>query len=114
MTTIPPAVQRFVADQIPTVERLEILLLLAQSSRHWTVAEIEQKLRTTTDSIRRNLTALAAEGLVEKPPENPAAYRYCADHDADETVGKLAALYKIRRVTVIEMIYARKERVATR
>ncbi len=114
MTSIPSAVQRFIAEQITTVERLEILLLLAERARAWTLAELEQRFRTTTDSIRRNLSALASEGLVEKLTEPVSAYRYCAEEDADEVVKKLAALYRNRRVTVIEMIYARRERASTR
>ena len=107
VTTIPSLVRRFVSDHVPSVERLEILLLLCQSRvKAWSVEEIEEQLRTTPESIRNHLAALAEQGLARAVSQPGTGYVYSAEGDDDEALKKLLSTYRTRRVTTIELIYS--------
>ena len=121
MSPLPPisgSVRRFVADHIPSIERLEILLLLAEAkTRSWSLPQIEERIRSTADSVRRNVSSLVEQQLIVPTRNSPAAFRYAAEPAVDELVKKLANAYRTYRVTTIELIYSQQrttERTATR
>jgi hypothetical protein len=105
---IPDEVRRLIVSHIPSVERLEILLLLFDGRKHaWTVQEIEEQIRSTPDSIRKSLGALVAAELAAPDAKVPAAVRYRGtSEELDAAVTELALVYRTRRVAVIELIYA--------
>jgi hypothetical protein len=107
-TEIPDPVRRFILDHIPSIERLEVLLLLFEArSRGWTVEEIEERIRSNAESIRANVSALTHGQLVTVDEAMPSLFRYRSSRQ-DETVSTLATLYRIRRVAVIELIYTER------
>lgn len=93
---------------IPSVERLEILLLLFDGRKHaWTIEELEEQIRSTAESVRQNVNALIASNLVARDAADAAKVRYTPGSEAqDAAVTELALVYRTRRVAVIELIYA--------
>ena len=73
---IPEGVKRFVREQIQTVPKLEVLLLLhREQSRSFTVAEVANELGFENDTAREQLFALEAIGLIEAKFER-SKFRY--------------------------------------
>jgi hypothetical protein len=108
---IDPELVRFINSYLPTVEHLEILLLLNGSSEHcWTVRALNDLLRSSETSIRACLEELSDHGLLEKAsgPEGAEAYQFRVNPEADGLVNRLRSAYKERRVRVIETIYSPK------
>lgn len=107
---LPQRVSRFIADHIPSVERLEILLLLFENrSRRWLLNELEEHIRSSRESVAQNVTALTAARLVTVESGARDTYQYdTGAADADAIVTELAASYRTRRVAVIEQIYAER------
>lgn len=108
---LPDTVRRFVHDLVPSIERLEILLLLRESAaRTWSLEEIEERIRSTPESIRANVSALVGHRLAVTTgnPGGPARFRYAADGALDEAVGAVEAAYRTRRVAVVELIYGER------
>lgn len=111
---IPDDVRRLIVDHIPSVERLEILLLLFDGRKHsWRLREIEDQIRSAPESIQQNVAALIASHLVATDSVPGGTVRYtAADEALDAAVTELALVYRTRRVAVIELIYADRRNTA--
>lgn len=108
---LPDIVHRFIHDVVPSIERLEVLLLLHDArDRKWTLEEIEERIRSTPESIRANVSALVGYRLAlpTTDPVGPVRFRYAADGEADEAVVAVATAYRTHRVTVVELIYGER------
>lgn len=105
---IPDEVRRFIFAHIPSVERLEILLLLFDGRKHaWTPQAVEEQIRSTTDSIAKNIDYLVGAKLAAWDANTANAVRYnVASEPLDAAVTELGLVYRTRRVAVIELIYA--------
>jgi DNA-binding IclR family transcriptional regulator len=102
---ISEPVRKLIAEQIDSVEQLEVLILLREHrSRPWTVDGINERIRSSPNSVRERLEALVQRGLVA---QQDAGYRYAAAGELDATVSELARAYAERRFTVIELIFAK-------
>lgn len=104
---ISESVKRFVREQIQTVPKLEVLLLLhREQSRPFTLAEIANELGFDNDTACEQLTALEAIGLVETSFDN-TKYRY---HPVNDRIGsivdRLATTYPKQRVPILSAILA--------
>jgi len=107
---LPNDIRRLILDQIPSIERLEILLLLSEDrARPWTIEEIEERIRSTPESIRQNVSALIQSALVTTESTAGAAVRFHGRaSSSDDLIAELAQLYRTRRVAVIETIYGER------
>jgi len=104
---ISESVKRFVREQIKTVPKLEVLLLLhREHSRSFTPAEVAKEVGLETDSASEQLTALEAIGLIERNL-NKSNYQY---HPANKKLGsmvdRLAIAYPKQRVPILSAILA--------
>ena len=104
---ISESVKRFVREQIQTVPKLEVLLLLhREQSRSFTPAEVANELALETDTASEQLTALEAIGLIERNL-NTSNYQY---HPANKKLGsvvdRLAVAYPKQRVPILSAILA--------
>ena len=101
------ALTSFVAEHIPSVLALEVLLLLrASRSRSWDAATLAGELRIDRHFAGAQLEALARSGLLERPGEG-ASYRYApSSPERDEIVRELDTEYAERRVSIVTLIYA--------
>jgi len=106
---IPEGVKRFVREQIQTVPKLEVLLLLhREQSRSFTVAEVANELGFENDTAREQLFALEAIGLIEAKFER-SKYRYQpANKRLASIVNRLAVAYRKQRVPILSAILARE------
>jgi predicted ArsR family transcriptional regulator len=105
---LPEPVRRFILRHIHTLEQLEILLLLLESTpRAWADHEIAASLRTTPDSARTRLSRLHGDGLIALTADQPPKYLYKPRTDALAREARaLATCYRERRVAVITQIFA--------
>ena len=104
---ISEGVKRFVREQIQTLPKLEVLLLLhREQSRTFSLAEVANELGFENDMAREQLIALEAIGLIETNFEK-SKYRY---HPANKTLGsivnRLAIAYPKQRVPILSAILA--------
>jgi len=100
------ALTSFVAEHIPSVLALEVLLLLRASSRSWDATALAAELRIDRHFAGAQLEALARSGLLERPGEG-GSYRYApSSPERDEIVRELEAEYAERRVSIVTLIYA--------
>jgi hypothetical protein len=107
-------VKRFIKEQIQTVPKLEVLLLLhREQSRPFTLAEVANELNFEPDTAWEQLAALEAIGLIEN--FDKSSYRY---HPANERlrsiVDRLAITYRKQRVPILSAILAEKPNKARR
>ncbi len=97
---------KFVDRHIDSIEQLEILLLLAESGREWSAAEILQNLQSSAGSVSLRLASLQKTGLIA--PVGGCWQFTPADEAVARVVHELAEAYRERRVRIIEAIYAPK------
>ena len=98
--------RRFIREQIQTVPRLEVLLLLhREQSRPFTVTEVANELGFENETAREQLTALEAIGLIETTFESQ--YRYHPTNKTLESIiNRLAVAYQNQRVPILSAILA--------
>jgi len=104
---ISEGVKTFIREQIQTVPKLEVLLLLhREQSRPFTPAEVANELGFETDTAEDQLTALEAIGLIETNTEK-SKYRYHPSNATLESiVDRLAVEYPKQRVPILSAILA--------
>jgi hypothetical protein len=105
---LPEPIRRFILEHLPSVERLEILLLLFdRPAQPWSLDELERHIRSTRESVAQNVAALVAAQLATADGQR---FRLnAAAPSMAETVPQLAALYRLRRVAIIEAIYSERQ-----
>lgn len=101
---LPEDVYRFLYHNIDSVEQLEVLLLLRQSpERDWTAEAVARTLYSHPSSIIHRLSSLAGRGLLREL--EPAHFQYAPrSTELHDTVSRVAACYRERRVAVITLI----------
>jgi hypothetical protein len=105
---ISEGLKRFVSEQIQTVFRLEVLLLLHRNeSRSFTAAGVAHELGFDSDLAQQQLTALMTLELVEANAEQ-RNYRYGpVSAELRSMVDQLAAGYSSQRVPILSVILAK-------
>lgn len=99
----------FIRRYIHSVEQLEILLLLqSRRDRAWSVESIDAHIRSNLDSVARHLADMAGQGLVQGSGSREARlYQYGPESsELNARIEELAELYRERRVSVVELIFA--------
>lgn len=104
-TGISQKAQQFLAQNIHSVEQLEIFLTLAEEpGRFWSVRQIFQKVQSSEKSIADCLNGFVAASVARK--DDSGAYRLSDQVPGlDDLAAELKKAYRERRVTVIELIY---------
>src|SRR5687768_13826883 len=110
---LEPDLRGFLEAYLPSVEHLEVLLLVSSSPEHWwPVRAVNDLLRSQEESIRARLNELAAHGLLEKSA-GEESFRLTESPELQALVGRLKMTYKDWRVRVIQAIYAPKSDAAS-
>jgi predicted ArsR family transcriptional regulator len=100
-------VKQFIISHINSIEQLEILLLLAETRRAWSVVELADKICTTPDSARNRIDALQKAGLVSIAAVNPPSYVFQpATRELADAVTHLSQEYRERRISIVNLIYS--------
>jgi DNA-binding IclR family transcriptional regulator len=102
---LPEEVARFILQCIDSVEQLEVLLLLRESSETaWSPEAVARQLYSNPSSIARRLATLQAHQLLVTT-DPPSSYRYQPrTPELNATITRLAEMYRERRVAVITLI----------
>lgn len=105
---IPTNLRAFITEHISSILQLELLLLLAaDSSKAWTAEEVAKVLYVSPDATLAFLEALRARGFCDRDEGLQPAYRFAPKNEEWRgLVSSLATLYKERRLTVTDLIYA--------
>ena len=99
----------FLHDSVKSYEELEALLFLAQNEgQSFSAAAVTLALNATAGSLDGALEELTSVGLVAVARDStPSLYRYApSDESCRQRVVELAAAYKERRMTVVQMLSA--------
>jgi hypothetical protein len=104
----PEDVQRFILENINSVEQLEVLLLLRNNpDKDWTAEAVGHALYTSEAAAVMRLTDLVARGFFSLA-ETETLYRYSPKPaERGRLVDAVAEAYKERRVAVITLIYSK-------
>ncbi len=105
----PEDVRQFIVENINSVEQLEVLLLLREHrDEFWAPEGVGKALCTAPAAALLRLTDLRGCRLVAPKEGGEQLYRYePGTPERDALVGRLAAAYKERRVSVINLIYSK-------
>ena len=104
---ISAGIKTFIREQIQTVPKLEVLLLLHREQwRPFTLAEVANELGFENDTAQEQLASLEAIGLIETSKDK-SKYRY---HPVNARIGsivdRLAVAYPKQRVPILSAILA--------
>lgn len=108
MNGLPDDVRHFISENISSVAKLEVLLLLrAQRDKEWTAEGVAKELAMSPEVMETHLQELLARGLLTVADTTPRSYRYGArTAELDRLANELATIYQARRVSVITHIYS--------
>ena len=102
---ISECVKTFIREQIQTVPRLEVLLLLhREQSRLFTLSEVANEIGFEDDAAQEWLTALEAIGLIETNKEKSKYWYHPANEALGSIVDQLAVAYPKQRVPILSAI----------
>lgn len=107
---IPEDVRRFLLDEIRSVAHLEILLQLhARPSEWWSADHMAAELRMSSQAVLDRMEEMAARGLLETRTADGRSFRYGPVRpELERAVAALARLYRDWRVSIIELIFAKR------
>ena len=105
---IPEEVRTFIRQHVSSIEQLEILLHLYETSpTRKSASEIAEKLYLSPESTARTLTSFRDKKIVSATQGMPELY--CVDSrtsDVGRSIEQLAKMYRERRVSVINEIFS--------
>ena len=106
MERLSAEVRAFITQYIVSLEELEVLLLLHEfPERDWSVAEINERLRSQEASIAKWLATLVAAQLIRS---SEGRYRFSPPSDElRQQMAAMADAYRTRRTKVIEFIFSK-------
>ena len=100
---------RFIRERLPSLEQIEIVLLLrGDPSKGWSAPEVSEKLGTPAESTAMRLFLLASNGvLMFDGSGGVPRYRYAAsDAATDALVGELAGVFEEQRPALYDLVGA--------
>lgn len=110
MTSIPVDVQKFISEHIFTIERLDILLRLAEHpDKEWTVREVCTAFNIPPAIAIMRLTGLKTSDLVASRAAEETLYRYAPATPAlRDTARRMMEMCRtLPRMDLAQMIYGR-------
>ncbi len=102
--SISENLSRFIQERLPSLEQIEIVLLLRRdSSKAWTAPEVSQNLGTPPESTAMRLFLLASNGvIVFDGSSGLPRYRYTAEA-SEEEMAELDRVYADDRGALIAL-----------
>jgi predicted transcriptional regulator len=103
VSVLSDRVIRFIRQHVGSIEKLEVLFLLAGRRQPWSAEDVARELRSSARSAQDHLHEFETSGLLSRVDDcylfNPAEPMHAT------TVAELAQAYRERRLRVIEAIY---------
>jgi hypothetical protein len=105
---LPDDLRRFIAEHLGSIVQLELLLLLAEDpGKSWSAEEAAKALYVAPEAAHGFLEAMRAKGLCQDDAAAKGRYRFApAKPEHEQLTRDLAAFYKERRLTIINLIYS--------
>ena len=104
---LPDEVRCFLHDQIDSVERLEVLLLLHRQPRVWRASEISHERRSSEPAANFHLKGLSESGLLVAEADG---FRIHGDPKLARVLDLVARTFRERQVSVITFIYTKPDK----
>ena len=107
-TKIPKDIREFVARYLPSVEHLEIFIVLQRNTtRSWSAPDMSTELRIPESTADNVLERLASDNFLDVKISNEILYRFNPATAALETSAALCAdLYARERIAMINLVMA--------
>jgi hypothetical protein len=101
--------EKFIAEEIQSLEQLEILLLLSGNPHKWWTAQgTYDVIKSNPSSVEARLEEMTARGVLRKATENEVRYQFAPEDPALwNVVNELRDAYKERSVKVVQAIYSK-------
>lgn len=101
-STLSEPLQRFVRERLPSLEQIEIVLLLrGDRERAWSAPEVSQNLGTPPESTAMRLFLLASNGVVTF---EGGRYRASSDPADEPLFQELVEAYAQNRVALTALV----------
>jgi len=102
--SISPTLSQFIRDRLPSLEQIEIVLLLRRDgTRAWTAPEVSAALATPPESTAMRLFLLASNGVVVFDGSSGLPkYRYVPGDE--EMMSELQSTYDERREALVALV----------
>lgn len=95
------SLERFIRERLPSIEQIEIVLLLrSDAARAWSAPEVSERLGTPPESTAMRLFLLASNGVVMFEGSGVPRYKYVAN----ELVEELEVAYNERRAALLDIV----------
>jgi len=106
---LPIEIRDFITKHIHSVEQIELLALLHREPNcDWSVAALDDIIRSSQDSVRSRLEDLCARGFITCKRDPSETFRYGpASTDVHNAITSLVSVYKNQRIRVIEAIFTK-------
>ena len=100
---------KFIAQEIQSVEQLEVLLLLSGNpDKWWTAQGAYDIIKSNPASVANRLEEMVARGVLRKEGQNDVRYQFAPQDPALwNIVNELRNAYKERSVKVVQAIYSK-------
>jgi hypothetical protein len=100
--SLSESLQRFVRERLPSLEQIEIVLLLrGDHTRSWSALEVSQNLGTPPESTAMRLFLLASNGVVTF---EGGRYRSASDAATEALFEELSTAYAQNRAALIALV----------
>ena len=98
--------ERFIRERLPSLEQIEIVLLLRRDpSKSWSAPEVSQQLATPPESTAMRLFLLASNGILSFEGSGVPRYRYEASDAATDTlIAELLQAYDEKRDALFDIV----------
>jgi hypothetical protein len=99
----------FIAEEMKSLEQLEILLLISGNPhKWWSAGTVYEVIKSNPASVAARLDEMAARGVVRKEGGAEARYQFSPEDPALwKIVTELREAYKERPVKVVQAIYSK-------
>lgn len=99
------SLERFVCERLPSLEQIEIVLLLrGDRARAWSALEVSQSLGTPPESTAMRLFLLNSNGVVAFEGGGIPRYRYADDTALEPLFEELTNAYAQRRDALVALV----------
>jgi len=101
--------EKFIAQEIGSLEQLEVLLCLAANpEKWWTVQDVYNVVKSSVPSVTDRLSEMVASGFLRREGETGVRYQFAPeDENLRALISELGAAYKEKSVKVVQAIYSK-------
>ena len=105
----PEQLDRFIAQEIGSLEQLEVLLCVSGNpQKWWTIQDVYNVVKSSLPSITERLNEMVVRGFLKKEASTDARYQFAPnDENLRKLISELCNAYKEKSVKVVQAIYSK-------